>query len=74
MTVTTLITTRTTVSTSPDRVGLAAGRLYDAEFALHAARETHVDAWIAAAYDKLHLAILEHSAASHRTTPDAHAA
>ena len=45
------------------RVQMAARRLYDAECALHAAHQTHVDAWINAAGDKLHQAIVEHLAA-----------
>jgi hypothetical protein len=40
-----------------DHVQTAACRLYDAETALHAARQTHVDAWIAAAGDRLHDAV-----------------
>ncbi|HEY2778990.1 MAG TPA: hypothetical protein VGI77_13920 [Gaiellaceae bacterium] len=40
-----------------DQVQTAASRLYDAETALHAARQTHVDAWIAAAGDRLHDAV-----------------
>jgi len=36
----------------------AARRLYEAEVALHAARRTAVDAWIAAAADGLHEAVL----------------
>jgi hypothetical protein len=39
---------------------VAAGRLFDAECALHVARQSHVDAWIAAASDRLHDAVLEH--------------
>jgi len=46
-----------------DRVAVAATRLYDAEIALHIARQTRVDAWIAAAYDGLHAAVCEHRAA-----------
>ena len=46
-----------------DRLAVAATRLYDAEIALHIARQTSVDAWIAAAYDRLHAAIREHRAA-----------
>ena len=42
------------------RVRSAAQHVYDAECALHAARQAHVDAWIAAAGDKLHEAIVEH--------------
>jgi hypothetical protein len=40
-----------------DQVQTAASRLYDAETALHAARQTQVDAWIAAAGDRLHDAV-----------------
>jgi hypothetical protein len=42
---------------------VAARRLYDAESALHTAREANIDAWIAAAYDKLHAAVEAHRAA-----------
>lgn len=35
-------------------------RMYDAEVALHIARQTHVDAWVAAAADRLHAAIVDH--------------
>jgi len=41
----------------------AARRLYDAEIALHIARQTGVGAWIIAAYDRLHEAIVAHNAA-----------
>ena len=41
----------------------AARRLYDAETALHAARQTHVDAWISAAGDRLHDAVAAYLAA-----------
>ena len=41
----------------------AARRLYDAEIALHIARQTGVGAWISAAYDRLHEAITDHTAA-----------
>jgi len=40
-----------------------ARRLYDAEVALHIARQSHVDAWIRAAADRLHEAVLAHSVA-----------
>jgi hypothetical protein len=36
----------------------AAQRLYEAEIALHIAHQTHNDAWIAAAADKLHEAVV----------------
>jgi hypothetical protein len=42
----------------------AARRLYEAELALHAAREAGVDAWVASAYEKLHRAVAEHRSAS----------
>jgi hypothetical protein len=62
------MTVRTTVAaTDPDRlhaaVNAAAGRLYDAEAALHIARQTGVYAWIGAAYARLHEAIADHIAA-----------
>jgi hypothetical protein len=47
-----------------DRVAAAARRLYHAEWALHVARQTQVDAWIAAAYHTLHHAVAEHRAAT----------
>jgi len=40
----------------------AAAHLYDAECALSAARETGYDAWIAAAADKLHQAVVWYEA------------
>ena len=46
-----------------DRVDTAASRLYDAEWALHVARQSDVDAWIAVAYEALHVAVAEHLAA-----------
>jgi hypothetical protein len=46
-----------------DWVRAAAGNLFDAECALHVARQSHVDAWIAAASDRLHDAVLEHDQA-----------
>ena len=44
-------TTTTTTTRTP------AERLYDAECALHAARQTHVDEWIKRAADRLHTAV-----------------
>ncbi len=46
-----------------DRIPAAARRLYDAECALHVAHQTRIDAWIAAASEKLHQAVAEHLAA-----------
>jgi hypothetical protein len=45
------------------RIAAAAKHLYAAECALHTAHQSHVDAWIAAASDRLHEAIVEHMAA-----------
>ena len=63
----------TPVRALSDRVAVAASHMYDAEFALHAAHESHVDAWIMAASDRLHFAVLEHTAAC-SALPPAHAA
>jgi hypothetical protein len=55
--------TTTTIRTNandPDCVAETALHLHDAECALHAARQAHVDAWIAAANDKLHQALAEY--------------
>ena len=41
---------------------LAAQRLYDAEIAFHIARQTGVDAWVKAAADRLHDAVVAHRA------------
>jgi hypothetical protein len=43
-------------------VELAARHLYDAEVALHIAHQTRVDAWISAAADRLHDALVAHAA------------
>ncbi len=53
------------------RVRAAARRLYEAdlltwcreELAVHAARQSRVDRWVAAAMDRLHEAVVEHLAA-----------
>ena len=52
------------VKITDERVAAAADRMYCAELALHAARQTHVDAWVAAAYDRLHDAVAEYLASS----------
>lgn len=57
----------TTRIAEPD-VEQAARRLYDAEVALHAAHQTAVDTWIAAASDALHRAVLAHRRAVARAT------
>ena len=46
----------------------AATRLYEAEVALHHARQTGVDKWVAAAADRLHEAVVAHrnARADHR--------
>jgi hypothetical protein len=50
-----------------DRVRVAAKHLYDAECAVHSAHQSHVDAWVKAASDKLHDAIEQHLAAIAQT-------
>ncbi|HZC69344.1 MAG TPA: hypothetical protein VE442_01495 [Jatrophihabitans sp.] len=57
--------------TNETDVEQAARHLYDAEVALHIAHQTAVDAWIAAAADGLHEAILTHQRAVARATPAA---
>lgn len=49
--------------TGSTSVETAAQHLYEAECALHIAHQSHVDAWIAAASDRLHEAVVEHLAA-----------
>jgi hypothetical protein len=60
------MTSQTTAPAADGRqaaISEAARRLYDAEIALHIARQTGVGAWIVAAYDRLHEAIVSHIAA-----------
>jgi hypothetical protein len=38
----------------------AAYALYEAELALHDAHQSHVDAWIQAASERLHIAVVAH--------------
>lgn len=45
------------------RLRRAARHLYDAECALHDAHQSHVDAWIFAASERLHAAVAEYLAA-----------
>lgn len=52
------------VRITDERVAAAADRMYCAELALHAARQAHVDAWVAAAYDRLHDAVAEYLSTS----------
>jgi hypothetical protein len=42
---------------------ITAEHLYNAECALHAAHQSHIDAWIAAASNRLHEALSEYLAA-----------
>jgi hypothetical protein len=56
------VTTSAGVAARDEGEGAAARRMYDAEVALHIARQTGVDAWISAAYDRLHEAIAAHTA------------
>lgn len=54
--------TPTLVVESP--FAFACQRLYQAEQALHDARSSHVDSWIAAACDRLHAAVQAYTAAA----------
>jgi hypothetical protein len=65
MTTHTIDIAATTLDTTPaeDRVSDAALHLYEADFALHIARQSGIDAWVAAAYDRLHEAVLAYDAA-----------
>jgi hypothetical protein len=56
-------TASTTHATCSDPVTTIACHLYDAECALHASHQSHVEAWIVAASEKLHQAVVEHLAA-----------
>lgn len=47
----------------PDPVTASARHVYDAECALHAAHQSHVDEWVTAASNRLHIALVEHLAA-----------
>lgn len=60
-----------TIHTRETDVERAARRLYDAETALHAAHQTAVDKWIAAAANGLHEAVLAHERAIADATPAA---
>ncbi len=51
------------VSCPASGIDEAAERLYCAEVALHAAFSSHIDEWISAAYEHLHLAVAAHRAA-----------
>ena len=62
----TVPTTAQVQSPGPDAHPNAAASLYDCECALHAARQSRVDAWIAAASDKLHQAVAEYLASQDR--------
>ena len=57
------MTTMSNQTGSNDHVATTACRLYEAECQLHAAHQSHVDAWISAASEKLHQALEEHLAA-----------
>jgi hypothetical protein len=46
------------VTLLPAARDIAAAQLYDSEIALHAAHQSQVDAWITAASDHLHEAVL----------------
>ena len=47
------------------RAAFAARHLFEAELALHDAHQSYVEAWIDAASDKLHQAVVDYLAAVH---------
>jgi hypothetical protein len=53
------------------KLELAAKRLYDAEIALHIARQTGIDMWVKAAADRMHEAIIAHRELSRRRAAQA---
>ena len=53
----------TTHGDDEDEQRITAEHLYNAECALHAPHQSHVDAWIAAANNRLHEALSEYLAA-----------
>ena len=59
-----MVTTGTASASTADenRAHATACHLYDAECALHVAHQTHLDAWITAASDRLHAAVADHLA------------
>jgi hypothetical protein len=57
------MSTSTIADQAQTHLANTARRLYDAEVALHIARQSNVDAWIRAAGDQLHEAVLAHSTA-----------
>lgn len=54
-----------------DVVDTAARHMYEAEIMLHCARQSHIDAWVTAAYERLHEAVHEHDLAMARASHDA---
>jgi len=62
-----VMTATTTALKDRSQVAAAALRLYEAETALHIARQTGVDNWIRAAADRLHEAVLTHAEACARS-------
>jgi hypothetical protein len=58
-----MVTTLTAPRWTSDHVAATASRVYDAECVLHIAHQSHLDEWITAASDKLHVALVEHLAA-----------
>jgi hypothetical protein len=46
----------------------AAQALYQAELAVHDAHQTHVDEWIRAAHDRLHVAVTRYAVADARVS------
>lgn len=48
--------------TANQAVEIGKRRVYDAETSLHAASQSGVDAWVSAAYDRLHIELVSYEA------------
>jgi hypothetical protein len=61
--------TRPAQTSTTDPIVATACHLYDAD--LHDAHQSHIDEWIVAASDRLHVALVEHLAAEAAVQPNA---
>jgi hypothetical protein len=66
------MTTATSLKSDSRDLRAAASRLYDAEAAMHAARQTGEGNWIRAAADRLHEAVLAYTGCQGRLAGPQH--
>ena len=59
---TTTTGTATQACSNTDTLRIAQRLVYDAETTLHAARQSGIDSWVAAAYDRLHESLAAYTA------------